>query len=34
MAVTKQIGIRENDFEISTDEEVLQAIENVLYDQV
>ena len=34
MAVTKQIGIRENDFEISTDEEVLQAIENVLYDQI
>jgi uncharacterized protein (TIGR00661 family) len=34
MAVTKQINIRENDFEISTDEEVLQAIENVLYDQV
>jgi uncharacterized protein (TIGR00661 family) len=34
MAVTKQIGIHENDFEISTDEEVLQAIEHVLYDQV
>ena len=34
MAVTKQIDIRENDFEISTDEEVLQTIEHVLYDQV
>lgn len=31
---TKWIGIRENNFEISTDEEVLQAIENVLYDQI
>jgi len=31
---TKRLDIHENNFKISTDEEVLQAIENVLYDQV
>jgi len=34
MAATKRIGIHENNFKISTDEEVLQAIEHVLYDQI
>ena len=34
LSKTEHIGILENDFKISTDEQVLKAIENILYDQI